>query len=135
MSATPFVPPLVTSQCQRRRLTRPSLAQQLHNLLVRSGAEPCPPSEQRGGQNGSEQQSDPADRRLPRFDPQRLTHLITDSLDFLEYDLVQRVNGRDPNSDRKGKGKARETPSETSIEAAEDRIHVVTVNCPACCAR
>jgi endonuclease V-like protein UPF0215 family len=29
------------------------------------------------------------------FDPARLTHFITDSLDFAEFDLIQELNGRE----------------------------------------
>lgn len=67
------------------------------------------------------------DGRPPRFDPRRLTHFITDSLDFREYDLIRALNGREPQSDRKGKGKAREAHS-GATNGTDDKVHIVTVS-------
>lgn len=102
MSDSPSVPRAL--QCPRRSafelLTSRFLwsPRQLHELLVDSGAQPCP-----NPKNGSESAT-------RRFDLSQLTHFVTDTLDFPEYSLLSEHNrDRDEQqsaiSDKKGKGK------------------------------
>lgn len=99
----------------------PSVRAQLHDLLVASGAVPCPPAPTAATAPG------PSPRSPPRFDPARLTHFITDSLDFAEFDLLQDLNGRDVAHDRKGKGKSKEGHAGGVMNnSTEDKVHVVT---------
>ena len=58
-----------------------------------------------------------------------MTHFITDSLDFAEFDLLQDLNGRDVAHDRKGKGKSKEGHAGGVMNnSTEDKVHVVTVS-------
>ncbi|GAA6048438.1 hypothetical protein JCM3770_003757 [Rhodotorula araucariae] len=95
----------------------------LHDLLISWGATPCPPPPPASS-------SSPLPRP-PRFDPARLTHFITDTLDFPEYDFLKHRLGSSgeegdgairgvPKQHAKGKGKARDD------DGAGGKVEVVT---------
>ena len=84
---------------------------------------PCPPSE------AAAPSPQKKARSSPRFDPARLTHFITDSLDFAEFDLIQELNGKDVAPDKKGKGKSKEGHAGGALNnSTEDKVHIVTVS-------
>ncbi|GAA5854065.1 hypothetical protein JCM8547_008212 [Rhodosporidiobolus lusitaniae] len=72
---------------------KPTVQAALRDLLINSGATPCPLLTSYSAAE-------------PRFDLSRLTHVVTDTLDFPEYSLL-RPEGETygPTADAKGKGK------------------------------
>ncbi|GAA6004207.1 uncharacterized protein JCM10292_007290 [Rhodotorula paludigena] len=89
----------------------PDIRAALHDLLVSLGASACPPNP------AYDPDSPPPHPRPPRFDPARLTHFVTDSLDFPEYDhLAPRIA---PHADATD-------PSGGESEAGDPSIFVVT---------
>ncbi|GAA5876458.1 hypothetical protein JCM16303_003542 [Sporobolomyces ruberrimus] len=78
----------------------PQIRLALHELLVKYGATPCPPPPTSTSTDG------PTSRR---FDLSKLTHLVTDSLDSPEYNLLLKRNEETTNKENsgvvKGKGK------------------------------
>ncbi|GAA6032673.1 hypothetical protein JCM8097_004873 [Rhodosporidiobolus ruineniae] len=91
----------------------------LNELLVNSGATPCPPLAHPDTYMSLDStDSAPAHLPPPRFDPARLTHFIADSLDFPEYALL-RPDGAE--RDRKGK----------SVHKGEETKHKVEIVSPA----
>ncbi|GAA5826527.1 hypothetical protein JCM11251_002412 [Rhodosporidiobolus azoricus] len=89
---------------------RPDIRAALHDLLTSWGGSPCPPA----------LDSDSSSLTFPRFDLSSLTHFITDTLDFPEYDLL-RPDG-EPRVGPSGKGKGREG------QAVRDEIRVEIVS-------
>ncbi|GAA5987761.1 hypothetical protein JCM10908_007202 [Rhodotorula pacifica] len=102
----------------------PTVRAKLHDLLVASGAAPCLSPPQAAAATGGRAHGS---RQPPRFDPAHLTHFITDSLDFVEFDLIQDINGRDARADKKGKGKGKEGHDVATVgSSTDDKVHIVT---------
>ncbi|GAA6060049.1 hypothetical protein JCM10212_001046 [Sporobolomyces blumeae] len=93
----------------------------LEVLLDRWGATPCPPPPP-PPRDGPSDQVLP---RPPRFDPTKLTHLVTNTLDFPEYTLIAPQSSRH-GSDQKGKGKAKSNGSVTAGEKDPDGPKIVS---------
>ncbi|GAA6018796.1 hypothetical protein JCM11491_003452 [Sporobolomyces phaffii] len=83
----------------------------LRTLLVESGATECPPC------------------RPNRFDTSKLTHFVTDTLDFPEHALLTRRNAPDSHShshsDPKGKGTALERGAPDDDHVGDGKIKIV----------
>ncbi|GAA6003002.1 hypothetical protein JCM10207_001937 [Rhodosporidiobolus poonsookiae] len=104
--ADPHNPQLFTSVCFAISDTiKQDTRAALHNLLIDSGATACPAPP---ADAPAPAPADPS-HRPPRFDLDRLSHFVTDSLDFQEYPLL-RPDGDDEATGRddKGKGKGKE---------------------------
>ncbi|GAA5945825.1 hypothetical protein JCM1841_007082, partial [Sporobolomyces salmonicolor] len=102
----------------------PDTRDALADLLLESGAQPCPSYSLATSRPPS---SDPASVNPPRFDPAQLTHLITDTLDFPEYALL-RPNSAHARDSVNGKGKRkRQSPN----SADTDPEHLVNLVSPA----
>ncbi|GAA5896329.1 hypothetical protein JCM6882_000985 [Rhodosporidiobolus microsporus] len=75
---------------------KPAVRAALHDLLTSWGGSLCP--------TASPGTDSTSSTTSPRFDPSQLTHFVTDTLDFPEYELL-RPDGETGNGRGKGKGK------------------------------